>query len=107
MTEIVCKQCQADVDVVMSLRGKVIVDKNPNSLGGYALLGRLALIVVPDGEPLVQGDGRVHVSSARRDMLIRFMAHEASCERSYKPKPVELTDTREVLPRQRRKRPNV
>lgn len=72
MTDCICKLCHEDVLARADQCGDVFVlDKqparpaeDPKDRGRYALAGKLAWTVVPDGEVLVAGDGRMHEAEA-------------------------------------------
>lgn len=81
MTDVICKLCHEDVFPRATEDGRVVVldgqpalpADSPADRGRWALTGRLAWEVVPDGEVLVAGDGRMHEAEAIG--LQRFHAH--------------------------------
>lgn len=79
MIDLVCRSCydagrEADVLVRAKEDGTLVyLDKQSVHGGRFALLGALVVEVVPDGEPLVDGDGKAH--EAQVAGLQRYQSH--------------------------------
>lgn len=79
MIDLVCKSCSSagrECDVLVRAQEDgtlVYLDRDSVHGGRFALLGALAVEVVPDGEPLVAGDGRAHEAQVRG--LPRYQSH--------------------------------
>lgn len=79
MIDLCCKSChkagrESDVLVRAQEDGTLVyLDAQSVHGGRFALLGALAVEVVPDGEVLVTGDGRAHAHQV--DGLPRYQSH--------------------------------
>ena len=92
---IACEHCCAKLEVFSTADGYVVLEREPNALGEYAIVGRFAVLLVPGWQPASIADGTVHESEAR-GMAVRFRTHR--CGDSVVP-PEDLVKTRPERPK--------
>ena len=94
-TPLTCERCNAKLALFATADGFALVEREPHALGDYALIGRLAVRIVPGWQQTALDDGRITEQDAR-GKTIRYLSHR--CGQSIPP-PEDLVKTRPERPR--------